>query len=253
MSDTQLEVAFPLRIEDNVIGALDLQSKQNLTLSEGDLRTFQSIADTIALTVESRNQFERAEQRLRENQELVKELENNIIKVEQLNERLVGRSWSEYLQDEQNQTGIDINFEKNEKIANTTWTPTLTEAIQTSGLVIETEPEKIIAIPLQFRGQLIGAMEFEVDVNEAIDPQLIQLIYEIGGRFGQITDNIRLVQVSQNTAQREAIANEIGSRLQGTQNVETTLAEAARSLQEATNAQRIAIRLAPISKANGQG
>jgi hypothetical protein len=51
------------------------------------------------------------------------------------------------------------------------------------------------------------------------------------------------VEESQRIAQRETLINEISSRLQSANNVEATLAEAARSLNETLRANKVTIRL----------
>jgi len=49
LPETRAEAAFPLRLGDSVIGALDLQSKQDDAFEASDLPIFQSLADSIAI------------------------------------------------------------------------------------------------------------------------------------------------------------------------------------------------------------
>ncbi|RMG84024.1 MAG: hypothetical protein D6712_12075, partial [Chloroflexi bacterium] len=56
---------------------------------------------------------------------------------------------------------------------------------------------------------------------------------------------------SQRIAQREALVNEISARLQTRTDVETTLAEAARSLRDVLKVGRVAIRLTTTQLMNG--
>jgi GAF domain-containing protein len=103
--------------------------------------------------------------------------------------------------------------------------------------------QRLIAIPLKIRGQVIGAMEFELGNDGRIDPNDLNLIQEVGERFGLAAENTRLVEESQHIAQREALINEIGSRLQATNNIESTLTEAVRSLSNVLGANRVSIKL----------
>jgi hypothetical protein len=62
----------------------------------------------------------------------------------------------------------------------------------------------------------------------------------------------RLFETSQRVAQREALVNEISTRLQASNNVEMTLNEAARSLRSTLKANRVTIRLGtPPATTNG--
>ena len=79
------------------------------------------------------------------------------------------------------------------------------------------------------------------------------MITEVSERFGLAAENTRLVEESQRTAQRETLINQITSRFQSAQNVEATLAEAARSLSETLSADKVKIRLGtPESYENGK-
>ena len=102
---------------------------------------------------------------------------------------------------------------------------------------------QVIAIPLRVRGQVIGAMEFEIEQENPFTPEDFDMVQEVSERFGMAAENARLVDESQRIAQREALVNQISSRLQSTNNIETTLAEAARSLKDTLKAESIVIRL----------
>lgn len=52
LPDTKAEIAIPLKVENRVLGVLDVQSDQNDGFHENDLLVLRSLADTIALAVE---------------------------------------------------------------------------------------------------------------------------------------------------------------------------------------------------------
>ena len=74
---------------------------------------------------------------------------------------------------------------------------------------------------------------------------------EVGERLGLAAETTRLFERSQRIAQREALVNEIGTRLQSTSNIEAALAEAARSLKQTLRADKVAIRLGTPPATNG--
>src|SRR5262249_37226567 len=49
LPNTRAELALPLKINENIIGALDLQSKKVDAFSEADIRLFQAVADQVAI------------------------------------------------------------------------------------------------------------------------------------------------------------------------------------------------------------
>ena len=110
---------------------------------------------------------------------------------------------------------------------------------------------QVIAVPVRVRGQVIGAMEFELTDTGNLSPEDLNLMEEVGEQLGLAAESNRLFETSQRVAQREALVNEISTRLQASNNVEMTLNEAARSLRSTLKANRVTIRLGHHRPATG--
>ncbi len=245
LPETATEAAFPLRLGDDIIGALDLQSKMGDIFRDEDLPVFQSLADHIAIAIDNAHLFEQTAERLHENQRLVEQTRLAAEEVERLNRRLTGRSWDEYLQQRTQQPGIGLNLADMTTTPQEEWTPALQQAVRFNHLVQEQETHggQVVAVPLRVRGQVIGAMEFELDGAGNLSPEDVTLLEEVGEQLGMAAETNRLFEGSQRLAQREALVNEIATRLQTSTSVEMTLNVAARSLKEALKAERVSIRL----------
>jgi len=196
--------------------------------------------------IDNISQFERAEERLKENTVLIEETQRALRQVSRLNERLTGRAWTDYLAEHEEGIGVSVDFGTDTITPIAELTSSLRDAMQVQQIVQEdADDHQIIAIPLRVAGRVIGAMEFELSKDQPFSPQDLDLVREVSERFGLAVENARLVDESQRTAHREALVNQISSRLQATNNVEAMLNEAAYSVQEALKAQRVAIRLGP--------
>jgi|GEM_PF-279646 len=237
---TLLEAAFPLRSDDKVIGVLDLQSRTHQSLEPAELATYQAIADSLSLVLDNLHQFETVQQQIEEKQMLAEQARSALREIERLNKRIIGRAWSEYLTMQDVVGGINLDLQEGEPEPDNRWTATLADAAQSNTII---HADNVIAVPLRVRGQVIGAMEFELDSSGSFSPEDLELIQEISERFGLAAENVRLLDESQRFARRESVINAIASRLQGTTNVEATLAEAARSLYETLQATRVTLRL----------
>ncbi len=253
LPDTVVEAAFPMRIGDAVIGALDLQSKLSEAFKEEDVPIFQSLADNVAIAIDNARLFEETERRLQENQQLVEQMRQSSAEVERLNERLTGRFWKDFLT-QQDSSALSINLDTLTSTIDNTWTPSIKQAI-TSNRPVQNQgaDAKVVAVPLRVRGQVIGAMEFEMDENGNISPEDVAMMEEVSEQLGLAAESNRLYETSQRIAQREALVNEISTRLQSGTSVEMTLTSAARSLKDVLKANRVAIRLGkpPAETANG--
>jgi GAF domain-containing protein len=199
----------------------------------------------VALVIDNVRQFESAQQRVTENQKLAEQARAALRDNERLNKRLTGRAWTEFLKTQRRDLGIAVDLQEDLQENDDEWTKTLAQAAEANHLI---QDRQTIALPLKIRGQVIGAMEFELDDAQSFSPEDLELVQEISERFGLAAENTRLVEESQRVAQREALINEISTRLQGTNTVEATLTEAARSLRETLQAQRVRIRLGTVAR-----
>jgi GAF domain-containing protein len=247
LPETQAEAAIPLRIGETVIGALDLQSKNPTTFTSTDeLEIFKSLAGSIAIAIDNARLFEQAELSVQENQRLVTQARQALREAESANDRMTGRAWSEYLKNQAQDLSVLFEFEGEEPTAYRapSWTPTLEQAtLQNAPINTRTEQSRIVAIPLRVRGQIIGAMEFELDKDAGVAPEDMDLVKEVSERFGLAVENTRLLEESQDRAGRESLVNEISARLQSANTVEGALTEAARSMSSTLNAAKVSIRL----------
>ncbi len=253
LPDTVVEAAFPLKIGNTVIGALDLQSRYSTAFAENDIPVFQSLADNIAVAIDNARLFEQTEQRLQENQRLLEQTRGAAQEVERLNRELTHQAWGRYLENRTEQLSIDIDFISSIVRKNNDWTPTLTEAVEFNHVVQKQIRDGVtISMPLRVRGLVIGAMEFELE-GEVLTPEDVDLVQAVGERFGLAVESTRLYEESRRVAQRETMLNEIGGRLQRTNSIDAVLSEAALGLQTSLGANRVAIRLGPPPKAAENG
>ncbi len=243
LPDTLVEAAFPLKLGDRVIGALDLQSRLSDAFTQEDVPVFQALADSIAVAIDSARLFQQTEQRLQENQGLVEQMRSAMSEVERLNRSLTESVWTQYLSSKGEALSVDVDFSTDNVTHDADWTPTLRSAMQASQLTqTPTSNGMIVSMPLRVRGLVIGAMEFELD-GEALAPEDADMIQAVAERFGLAVESTRLYEESRRVARRETMLNEIGSRLQRTNSINAVLTEAARGLQSTLGANRVAIRL----------
>jgi len=81
----------------------------------------------------------------------------------------------------------------------------------------------------------------------------LAMMEEVSEQLGMAAEANRLYETSQRIAQREALVNEISTRLQSGSTVEMTLSSAARSLKDVLKANKVSIRLGkpPVETTQG--
>jgi transcriptional regulator with GAF, ATPase, and Fis domain len=70
MPDTRSEMALPLRIEDQIIGALDVQSIEEAAFDEEDVAVLATLADQVAIALENLRLFQQTQEALAEAEEV---------------------------------------------------------------------------------------------------------------------------------------------------------------------------------------
>jgi GAF domain-containing protein len=124
------------------------------------------------------------------------------------------------------------------------WTPTLQKVSRQTQPITEANANtRIVAFPVVIRGQVIGALEYELDPDRVIQPEQMAAIQLLLERMALSAENLRLFDEAQRIAQREAMVNEITQRMQGATSVDATLNTAAQGLAGVLNTSRVSIRI----------
>lgn len=246
LPETLVEAAFPLLAGGKVIGALDLQSRDGKAFTDEDLPIFQSLADNTAVAIENARLFQQTQTRLAENQRLLDQMGGAMREIERLNLQLTGQSWSEYLGDYVKTPSLDVNFRTNTVERNADWTPTLRQALANDNTVQERRGDSsVIAVPIRVRGQVIGAMEFELD-DMTPGQESVGLAQTVGERFGLALENTRLYEETQRVATREQRVNAIAAQYQDVTTVDELLRITISELGGLLGAEKASIRLGGV-------
>ncbi|MBK8136012.1 MAG: GAF domain-containing protein [Anaerolineae bacterium] len=227
LPNTRAELAIPLRLGKNVIGALDVQSLVANSFTEDQTTTLQAMADQIAISIENARLY----------QESVHALEE----IAKQNRETTGQNWREHL----------YNVRTRELVA---WsgTPTRTDTDTLRQQAIKTGVTQIggitanrtipVAVPIKLRGQILGAVVWELPTVDFSDEK-IALAEELVNRLSVTLDNARLFEESQRTADRERVLNEIAAKITAQSDVEAILTTAVKEVGQALRTRNVRLRL----------
>ncbi|MEO8610591.1 MAG: GAF domain-containing protein [Chloroflexota bacterium] len=227
LPDTHAELAIPLRVADQIIGALDVQSKYRNAFSEDEVSVLETMADQIAVAIENARLY----------QESVRRLED----IERANREATISTWREYIYGQRqrqllseagSRTAIDMSDLRQRAID--------------EGHIVAGEPTDHnsipVAVPILLRGQILGAVEWELPLDDMSDNKL-QLAQELANRLAVSLENARLFEESQRATERERIVNSIAAKLTPQTEVSEILQTAVREVGQALRAPQVSIRL----------
>jgi GAF domain-containing protein/HAMP domain-containing protein len=234
LPDTRAELAIPLRIGDQIIGVLDVQSKSGGVFSDDEVLILTTMADQVAVAIENARLYQKSIRRLEE--------------VERFNRESTLRAWREYTYGQRareltSQSGVESTLDLRD----------LRQRAQAEGRIVlgeaTTHGTIPMAVPIQLRGVTLGAVEWEVPAKDLNDNKL-QLAQELANRLAIGLDNARLFQESQRNAERERIVNSIAAKLTPQTEISDILQTAVREVGQALRVPQVSIRL---NNGNGNG
>ena len=233
LPDTRAELAIPLRVGGEVIGALDVQSKERDAFDEDLTHVLQTMADQIAIAIMNARLY----------QESMRQLED----VAAGNRAATRAVWQQYMRGQRahqlsGQSGIP-----------TTETSALREQALATGSIAIGEPDARrivpIAVPVLLRGQVLGAVEWDIPARD-LDENRLQLAQELANRLAVSLDSARLFEESQRATERERVVNDIAAKITAQTDIDEILQTAVREVGQALRAPQVSIRLGKVD-ANG--
>ncbi len=227
LPETRAELAIPLRLGEQIIGALDVQSQTPNAFSEDEVSILQTMADQVSVAIENARLYQESMRRLDD--------------LEKVNREATRRVWQDFLYSQRTRqlssqsgpiTGIDLSALRQ-------------QAIEQGKVAIGEVSERgtiPIALPIQLRGQTLGAVEWELAAND-LNENKLQLAQELANRLAVSLDNARLFQESQRATERERIVNTIAAKLTPQTEISEILQTAVREVGQALRAPQVSIRL----------
>ena len=218
LRETQSEAALPLKVAGQVIGVLDVQSREAAAFDEESLSTLQIMADQLAIAIQNARS-------LQESQENLKELESTYGRINR-------QAWERFSQGSQ-VVGYEFDGVSASPILREQELP------EKSGQVAAGSP---FSIPLRVRGEVIGTLDVwsqETDLSDAD----VYLLATISNRISQILESTRLLQEAQRLAWREQQVNTIATQVRNSINLETILQNTVRELGKSLGATRAFIQI----------
>jgi GAF domain-containing protein len=212
------EMALPLTVDNQVIGALHVKREHPETFTEEDIHILQLMADQLAIAIE--------------NLRLYQEAQENLDKLNAMYDGYSQEAWK--------------HIEKSKKIKGFIYEPAGVKPIfsQNGGsrAVSNYEDENAIIIPLIIRGRTIGELEVWPQ-NDMIEHNEIQLLQAVGERISQALESARLFEESQARTAREQTLNLISASFTHSLDIDTLLKTAVREMGLLPNVAEVTVHL----------
>ncbi|NDJ86812.1 MAG: GAF domain-containing protein, partial [Chloroflexi bacterium] len=172
LPDTRSEMALPLNVEGEVIGALDIQSLEPDIFTPEEIEIFQVLADQLALAIN--------------NARLIQQLQQRMDQVNVLNQRLTEKGWSGFAA-ESDEAPLAYRYDL-----------MTTEPFEPADEVEGASEDNTggFATPIEVAGSKIGLIQTTVSDSELAGEER-GLVEAVAARVALAIENARLVQETQ--------------------------------------------------------
>lgn len=241
LPSTKSEMALPLKIENRVIGALDIQSVDSNAFSEEDIDLFTTLADQISIAINNNQLLENTRKALDESENLHRQYLN-----QEWSRRAIDAGQTSYKYSSQGLSVYDEELPEVKMVFETGRPVTHSAVPEIHG----SKPFSTLAVPILLRGEVIGVIHLQENEESSFvwsENELVT-VQTIADQLAQTLESARLFEQTIRRADRERRVLEITSKIRSTNDpqrmLEITLEELKRHLG-ATQAQ-IVINL-PVS------
>lgn len=233
LPETHSEIALPLRSEDQVIGALDVQSRQELAFTKEDLDMLQTIADQLAAAIARIN--------------LVEGLRTKITELETRYAIVTRQTWQTFLRQTRRHTAFRFSPTLHTLIPGEGASSQEAQlALQRGHAITATRTDETthttIAIPIKSRDQVLGVLDVQLETANVL-PDTQKILETATARLGVALENARLLEELQSRAEREHLVSDISSKIRSTSQVDQILQTAAEQLGRALGVSQVIVQL----------
>lgn len=238
---TRSEMALPLKVNNRVIGALDVQSTEEAAFRAEDIQVLQTMADQLAVAIE--------------NARLFNEMENTLKQLQLTQGSYAGDAWKRLLQYKGHRTGYrnrGLGVEPAGELRSD-----VLEALE-RGIpdLITVKPETLssesvaktsLAVPIKMNDQVIGVIDVLLD-GEIPPTGVLNTFEEISNRLSIALDNSRLLEETRQRSEQFHMLQEITATAASHVKLQELLEDVVIKVQEGLNVSNCAVFLFDIEK-----
>lgn len=228
LPDTRSEMALPLMTGGELLGALDVQSREAAAFTVEDIEVLQLVADQLAIAIQNARLFEQSEAALEE--------------ARRAYGKLSLQGWINRLEEEGELAFLSAD--QGLSMASKDWRAESLQAVKIGQPVHGNGDGQTLALPIKVRDTVIGVLDtYKPIENGPWTQEELVALETIIEQIGVALESARLYEETQFRAQAERMLGEVTSRMRETLDVDSVLKTAARQMLSALELAEVEIRL----------
>jgi GAF domain-containing protein/HAMP domain-containing protein len=224
LPETRSEIALPLHVGDEIIGALDVQSMVPNAFLQEDINILSTLADQVSIAIQNAQQFEETRKALNESEVLTRQF--------------VQAGWQQFTKT-RNLLGIRHTGARASLLHRRNGNEKQEDRLNENQRNIR---GATLSLPIKLRGEVIGSVDVRTPDNRPWDQDELDIVTAIIERAAIALENARLLTESQKRAAKERIIGEISSKISMQSEINELLKTAAQELGRSLPGAEIAIQ-----------
>jgi GAF domain-containing protein len=221
LPETHSEMALPLRIEDRIVGALDVQSQETGAFTSEDIQMLSLLANQVSLAIENARLFDETRLALAE--------------AEAVSRQFTREAWGR-VPAENNLIGYRYSLAG----ASPLMEPVdLTKAERSKTQSKQMETNQIV-VPIELRGEPIGALVVQ-SPSEELNRDQLDLVKAVAERVALSAENARLFEETTRRAERERLVSNITGKIRSINDPQAMIQTAVEELRKALGATHVEV------------
>jgi GAF domain-containing protein/HAMP domain-containing protein len=226
LPETRSEIALPLHVGDEIIGALDVQSTEPNSFLQEDINILSTLADQVSIAIQNAQQFEETRRILNES--------------EVLSKQFTQMGWQQFTK-RKNLLGIHHTGARASLLHRRNGKENQ-EDLFTLHQARPNARGAVLSLPIKLHGEVIGSVDVRTPDNRPWDQDELDIVTAILERAAIAMENARLLAESQKRAAKERIIGEISAKISMQSEINELLKTAAQELGHNLPGAEIAIQ-----------
>jgi len=219
LPETRSEIALPLKLGEQLIGVLDVQSLEANAFIQEDIETLTTLADQVAIAIR--------------NAQLLRDTQAAIAESQMLFGNYINKAWRSATQADP-RLGYRFTGTSPTPLENPIYTENIRAAL-TNGEIVTTHPRNgkgkaSFTVPVKLRDETIGTISVNLPEGAQPDEDNVDIVRAASERIALALENATLLEESQRRAAKERAIGEISAKIGGLVNIENILQTAVQEL-----------------------
>jgi GAF domain-containing protein len=236
LPDTQSELALPLKAGDQIIGVLDVQSKEVNAFQSEDTETLYILADQVAIAIQNARAHESTQRLLDEAQKA--------------SAAYLKETWR-LLQSQEKKVGYLVSDNLVKPLERFVSTPNFNKVLSQGEVLMEDGSMATLAIPIRLRDEVVGVMDIHVPTGHEWDPDEVDIAKAVADRLSLALETATLLESTQRRAEIERLTADISGKVSASINLRNVLQTAVEELGNVLPGSDIVIQFSSGPSSNG--